>query len=289
VSESKKPRIVVSFSGGKTSGYMAKYVLDKCKDTHEVLIIFANTGQEHENTLQFVHDCDTHFGFNTVWVESVAHPGERKASSHKVVSFETASRNGEPFEDMIKKYGLPNISYPHCTRELKLNPIYSYIDSLGWEKDSYKVAIGIRADESRRVSKTADTNNIFYPLIDWTSVDKQDVNSWWEDQTFTLNLQEHQGNCKWCYKKSDKKLYRLAQESPEIFDFPRRMEESYGHLGPRKDGLAPIRVFFRRNRSTEQVLKEAALLYDERRPYSHDPDADGGCSESCELYPTENI
>ena len=32
---------------------------------------FANTGQEHEKTLDFIHNCDTHFNFNTVWIEAV--------------------------------------------------------------------------------------------------------------------------------------------------------------------------------------------------------------------------
>ena len=67
---------------------------------------FANTGQEHEKTLEFINNCDMHFGFNTVWIEAVTHPNKKKASTAKVVNFETASRKGEPF-GVISKYGIP--------------------------------------------------------------------------------------------------------------------------------------------------------------------------------------
>ena len=53
---------------------------------------------------------------NVVWVESITNPEYRKGVTAKVVSFVTASRNGEPFEAMIKKHGIPNITQPHCTR-----------------------------------------------------------------------------------------------------------------------------------------------------------------------------
>jgi len=36
-----------------------------------------------------------------------------------LVTFETASRNGEPFEEMIQKYGITNMQSPQCTRNLK--------------------------------------------------------------------------------------------------------------------------------------------------------------------------
>jgi hypothetical protein len=34
-------------------------------------VVFANTGQEREETLEFVKQCDDHFGFGTVWIEGV--------------------------------------------------------------------------------------------------------------------------------------------------------------------------------------------------------------------------
>lgn len=267
--------LFVSFSGGKSSAYMTKKVLDESKDN--IVVVFANTGQENEQTLKFVDMCDKVFGFNTVWVEAITHQSERKGATHRVVSYDTASRDGQPYEDMIKKYGLPNKPYPHCTRELKLNPMISYIKSIGWK--DYITAIGIRADEKRRVGNKP---NIVYPLVDWFPSDKQDVNDFWEDQIFNLDLKEHQGNCMWCWKKSDKKLLRLIKESPDIFDFPRKMELSYGSIGNGSDIRDKgSRVFFRGRKSTNDLflLADELNLNDDQT----DPDSNSGCSESCEI------
>jgi predicted phosphoadenosine phosphosulfate sulfurtransferase len=281
-----KEKLYLSFSGGKTSGYMTRRALTELQDLYEMIVLFANTGQENEETLQFVHDCDTHFGFNTVWLEAVIDPILGNGTKHKVVTFETANRDGSEFEEMVKKFGIPNKSYKHCTREMKLRPMESYTKLIGWA--DCMIAIGIRADETRRVSDAAVANRIIYPLIDWVPTDKQDVNDWWEDQDFNLNLPEHRGNCKWCWKKSDLKHYRLIRETPEIFDFPRRMEKLYPLNGRGEGG----RVFFRHKRSTVDLFKIEAALREEAAGFlqgalNFDPDEDGGCSESCELYAME--
>src|SRR6185436_10141652 len=101
----------------------------------------------------------------TVWIEAMVFHGERKSSGHRVVRFDTADRSGQPFESMIQKYGIPNRSNPHCTRELKLNAINSYMASIGWT--DYMTAIGVRPDEARRVDQKAVERQIVYPLIDW--------------------------------------------------------------------------------------------------------------------------
>jgi hypothetical protein len=262
---------------------MTKLILDNWSDRYEMLVVFANTGLEHPKTLEFVHNCDQQFGFNTVWVEGVVHRGERKASTHKVVTFETASRKGEPFEACIEKYGIPNSAFPQCTRELKLYPIRSYLRSLGINYRHIPTAIGIRNDEKRRVSKSADVDSIIYPLVtDWPT-DKQDVLDWWEDQPFNLEIDEFEGNCLGCYKKSLKKHFMQIERDPSVYDFHRRMEDQWRSFGPQKGD----RVFFRGNTDTRKLFK----LYEE---YGHDPRRanemayeNGGCSESCEIYETE--
>ncbi len=70
--------LVISFSGGRTSGYMTKKLLESKDKWKEVLVLFANTGQEHEKTLEFIHNCDQRFGFNTVWLEAVVHKDQKK-------------------------------------------------------------------------------------------------------------------------------------------------------------------------------------------------------------------
>lgn len=275
-------RIFMSFSGGRSSARMYALVREQYPDA-EIVCIFANTGEEHWKTLEFVDRCDKHFGMNLVWVEAVVHPG-KKASTHRVVSYETASRKGEPFEAVIAKYGITNKAFPHCTRETKLNPMYSYIKSLGWKKGTYLVAIGIRADEPKRLDKKAAKKRIIYPLVT-ADIDKADVLDYWAEMPFDLEIAEHEGNCKWCWKKSDPKHVMNIQANRGWYDFPRLMELKYGlartDLGPEP------RVFFRNRRSTEQMLALADALEPPRPEMLNRPDEDAGCAEECHIEPQE--
>lgn len=279
--------LIVSFSGGETSAYMA-YLL-KQGDALNIHCIFANTGQEHEKTLEFVDRCDREWGLNVVWVEAVVHHGEKKASTHKIVNFETASRDGGPFEAVIQKYGIPNMAFPHCTRETKLSPIKSWVREVGL--GSAKMAIGIRADEADRVSSNYKKNNLVYPLIGM-GIRKRDVKKFWDGQSFSLGLQEHEGNCVWCWKKTDRKLFTLALDSPEIFDFPARMEQEYAFTGA--GTTDEPRVFWRKNRSTKEILNLARsthfvkfIEHDHLAQFELELDTPSGCGESCEVFADE--
>lgn len=275
---SGKPKLLVSFSGGRTSAYMSKLLKQQYGDKYELLFVFANTGQEHENTLIFVDQCDKAFGLNLVWVEAETTHERGVGVRARIVNFDTASRAGEPFEQVIRKHGIPNRNFPHCTRELKQRPIEAFAKSIGWK--DYETAIGIRADEPKRVKK------MVYPLVHWHPVDKQDINEWWADQSFNLELPERLGNCKWCWKKSDRKHFANIDDCPDIYDFPRRMEVQYPHAGPSQTGEA--KVFFRLARSTDQMFA-ARLSAEGFRVLPEDDDIDGGCSESCEAFGAEQF
>ena len=170
--------LIVSFSGGKTSAYMAKLLIDKKNEYKNIIVIFANTGCEHEETLKFINNCDLHFGFKTVWVEAKVNQEKGLGTGFKITNYKQASRNGEPFEDVIKKYGIPFIKSPHCTRELKRNPILAYIKNIGLSKKDYLMAIGIRVDEVDRISPNAEKDKIIYPLIK-NNVDKKTITEFW--------------------------------------------------------------------------------------------------------------
>lgn len=282
-----KKKLLVSFSGGQTSAYMTKWCLDNLSDKYEMVVVFANTGKEREETLQFVNECDKRFGFNTIWVEAVVNHEKGKGTSFKVVSFETASRNGEPFEEVIKKYGIPNSSFPHCTRELKTVPIHKYIKSIGWKK--YYTAIGIRKDEIDRIDKNYKKRRFVYPFIalNMNPSDKIDVNIFWLMQDFRLNLKGYEGNCDLCWKKSDRKILTLLLESPNRSEWWDEMQKKYG-----KDKY----YFFRKNRSITELIKQSQSPFKEARDDSKDTikfvqedlwddlDLTYGCEESCEPF-----
>jgi len=215
-------------SGGRSSHYMAKRMRDDSTYTNDnLLFCFANTGKERLETLDFVHECEVRWQLPIVWVEAVVHHGERIASSHKAVTYETAARRGEPFEEVIRKYGIPNAPFPHCTRELKLNPIHSY--ARAHFKDDYLTAIGIRADEARRIKISDDK---IYPLVEW-GVKVETVRRWWQAQPFDLKLKDYEGNCDLCWKKSQRKLMTLVNERPQDARWWRQMEEWYSHRRPK--------------------------------------------------------
>lgn len=243
-----KKKLLVSVSGGETSLFMAVWIWLHLKDEYEIIFVFANTGQENEETLIFLKQCEEHFGIKIIWIEADVIEGKGNGTRFKIVNFETASRNGEPFEAVIKKYGIPNTKFLHCTRELKMNPIKAYAKSI-WGKEKYYLAIGIRIDEFDRMNPNKDKLRIIYPLIskEMQPMTKPMINFWWKQQPFRLNLKGYQGNCITCYKKSDKKLFQIAKENPKAFEFFDRMEKQYGNG----------QQIFRKNRTTEMILEEA--------------------------------
>lgn len=281
-----KRRLQISFSGGATSGFLTHWALENLANQYdEIVVTFANTGQEDERTLRFVDRCDREFSFNTVWLEAVVHPRSGDGTTHRVVTAETATRDGSLFEAAIRKYGIPNKNFPHCTRTLKLHPMRSYLRSIGWDVGTYTTAIGIRADETRRVAKNAAVQNIIYPLVD-LDVDKQDVREWWAKQSFQLGLPEHRGNCTWCWKKSLRKHLLLLEEDPDALAFPDAMEQQYGAAGAGFRGVN--RVFFRERRSARDIIRIASVV-DPSAARTPGLDENGGCSESCEVYDMEEL
>jgi hypothetical protein len=278
-----KEKYHISFSGGRTSAYMTKLLIDNWSDRYEFIVTFANTGLEHPKTLEFINNCDKVFGFNTVWLESVVQHDKRSAPTHKIVTFETASRKGEPFEEVIKKYGIPNSAFPGCTRDLKLAPIKSYLKSLGIDEHKIRTAIGIRTDETRRVNaKTAEARTLEYPLIVVWPSDKQDVLDWWEDQPFDLGIDEFEGNCLGCWKKSLKKHFMQIERDPSVYDFHKRMEAEHEFTGPQQGH----RHFFRNDMTTIQLFKAYEEQGGQPRRMIEQPHENSGCSESCELFET---
>ena len=204
----------ISFSGGRTSAYMLWRVLQSNNGLpDEAIVCFANTGKEDEATLKFVQDCGQHWGVEIHWVEF------RDADpAFKRVTFETASRDGEPFEALIKKRNyLPNPVTRFCTAELKIRTIHKYLKSLGWSHNEEMDWIGMRADEQRRAAKIKDKSRI--PLVA-AGVTKETVGEFWRSQSFDLELPNingvtYHGNCDLCFLKGGAQVLSLIAEKPQ--------------------------------------------------------------------------
>lgn len=217
----------ISFSGGRTSAYMLWRVLQSNggKLPTEAVVCFANTGKEAEETLVFVRECSERWNVPIAWVEWLpSYPGFR------LVDFNSASRNGEPFAALItKRKFLPNPISRFCTSELKIRAMHRYLKSLGWRDGDgcWDQMVGIRADEQRRVAKirarpSPETvrETMCMPLAD-ASVSVQDVGGFWEAQPFdlglkTVNGRTLEGNCDLCFLKPPFQRLALIKKRPEF-------------------------------------------------------------------------
>jgi 3'-phosphoadenosine 5'-phosphosulfate sulfotransferase (PAPS reductase)/FAD synthetase len=216
---------LISFSGGRTSAFMLRQILDAHGGAlpDDVVVAFANTGKEREETLRFVHECGSRWGVKVHWLERADEGGFVE------VGYNSASRDGEPFAALIaKRKFTPNAVTRFCTSELKVRVMRDFCLSLGW--GNWSNVVGLRYDEGLRVLKMIARNEAGKER--WTSLMpiskakhvKRDVMAFWAAQDFDLGLKDYEGNCDLCFLKSRGKLEQIIRENPGIADWWSRME-----------------------------------------------------------------
>lgn len=282
-----KKKLIISFSGGRTSAYMTWWLMKEWKDreAYEIIVVFANTGKEDEGTLFFVDECAQEWNISIVWIEGYpSDKGQGWGVESKVVNYETASRNGEPFEAMIKRLGIPTVKAPFCSPQLKRRTIKAYARSIGWKH--YTVAVGYRLEESKkRVNRKQKEQKVIYPLVDIHPMNKIDIISWWLTQPFNLEINPDAGNCDNCWKKPNSVLIRNMQRNPKSFDWWEDMEKKYGYFNPRPNNiLKPPFNFFRGNNSVADIRKMAEKLNENELQQMSMFEGENGCGESCEAF-----
>ena len=227
---------LISFSGGRTSGFMLWNIIQAHGGTlpEDIYVTFANTGKEAPETLDFVHEIGQKWGVKIHWLE-LYFGEERPVYRTKEVTYETASRNGEPFEALIdrRKY-LPNPVARFCTSELKVKVMSRFMRKLKGHKTWYNV-IGLRYDEPRRVSSAMRQNNPWENVLPMYHAkhDVKDVTDFWEKQNFDLNLTNFSGktlagNCDLCFLKGKDTKIKLLKERPEMAGWWIRQEQKFG-------------------------------------------------------------
>lgn len=237
---------LISFSGGRTSGFMLKKIIDAYNGTlpEDLYVVFANTGKEMPQTLDFVRDCADKWDCKIHWLE-LEIADERPVYRTKEVNYETASRNGEPFEALIQRRKmLPNPVMRMCTQELKMNVMKRFMKEKGHKE--WTNVVGLRYDEPRRVAKQNRQNDSNANA--WDSVcplyqDKitvKEILEFWQKNNFDLKLtsengQTTAGNCDLCYLKGTKTLTKIIKEKPDLADWWIAQEEKIDATF-RKDG-----------------------------------------------------
>lgn len=261
---------VVSFSGGRTSGLMLRRIMDAGigPDVH---VLFANTGKEREETLQFVHDCETRWNVPIHWLEYALDAENQPICIEK--NFETASRKGEPFRALIfKRHFLPNPVARFCTEEMKILTAKRWMMARGYSH--WTNAVGLRADEMHRVARMNGANDagkerweVLCPLA-IAGLTKQHVMSFWGSQDFDLRLQTWEGNCDLCFLKGANRIKRVMRDDPELAAWWIETEEIVS-----KSGLASTGATFRSDRpSYAKLLK---IVQDQPILPGVDDDSDG--------------
>jgi len=272
---------LISFSGGRTSGYMLYKILESYDGVlpDDVHVTFANTGKEMPETLNFINDCAVNWNVNVRWLELDIHD-ERPIYRTKEVTYETASRNGEPFASLIKRRGiLPSATQRMCTQEMKVNVMNRFMRSHGYKQ--WANVVGLRYDEPSRVARQRKQNETgknkwtsLVPLYDY-KIMIEDVARFWENNDFDLNLPNHQGktlagNCDLCFLKGTKTLIKIIQEKPELADWwinqevEMKKRPAYKKLkeknrGTRLEGKENMLYEFRDNQTYKDLVEMAKL------------------------------
>lgn len=210
--------VAIAFSGGRTSAYMLRQIIDAngldAINSDRVVVSFQNTGREMPETLDFVQECGERWGVRIVWLEYRPAP-----PLFEVVSHNSASRNGEPFEALIRKNKfIPSRRFRLCSSEMKRDTLKRYLRSIGW--DRWSLCLGLRADEPSRLNPTAKGPYGFWLPMSDAKAGRHDVAMFWRAQPFDLGLPNINGNswlgnCDGCPLKSEANLAALARDYPE--------------------------------------------------------------------------
>lgn len=209
-------------------------------------------------------ECGARWGVHITWVEYDWDELHRT----RIVSHNSASRNGEPFEALIDRKGfVPNPRMRFYTSFLKRDRIDSYARHwLGWT--SWSSVSGLRADEPKRVYRQRAWGvrkrtgaAVQLPLAD-ARVTETDVLDWWAAQPFDLALRSHEGNCDLCFLKARWKIEAIMRDRPDLADWWIAQEAKPGKSSAK--GHCPDMRVFRIDRELyarlfDQVQRQGVL------------------------------
>jgi hypothetical protein len=269
-----KKNLMVTVSGGRSSAMTARHIQthEKYKDFNKVYV-FANTGMERPETIQFLKDIETYWEMPLVKVEGVYSNIMGVGVGFKIVDWDNINMNALPFSGAIMHKnkgefdGVPNSEAPYCSEMLKTIPCKKLCDDV-FGVNNYIKVIGFRKEDMpKRISWAEireDKKRIFPLLTDFeTTIGQKELNSWWETQPFKLNIHGKFGNCELCWKKSNANLVDSIRFGTRFIDWWKKEEIKYGNTS------------FRNHLSITDLVKMA------NQPFTHEIDFGGETEYNC--------
>lgn len=240
----------ISFSGGRTSALMLSLILGEGlrPDVH---VLFANTGKERNETLDFIDQIQQRWATPIHWLER---PPLNADPGFLEVDYASANRTAAPFTQLItERRCLPNPTMRFCTQELKIRVMKKWMQARGYKH--FSMIVGLRADEPRRLARGRDQNEggkepyeQAWPLAA-AGLTLPDVTQFWSAQPFDLQLKTYEGNCDICFLKHVAKRERLAKDRPDLLDWWIQQEDR-------------TRQFFRRDEPEYKMLPMLGNFFD---------------------------
>lgn len=246
--------LMITVSGGRSSAMVARHIQTspEYRDFKKIYV-FANTGQEREETIDFLKNIVKYWGIDLRIVEAVGSNVMGVGIGYKLVNFETLDMNSAPFESVIVHKnkgsfkGLPFNKAPFCSDCLKTIPCKKYCDGI-FGVNNYIKSIGYRKEDMPKritfANAKEDKTRIFPLLTDFSQpIGNLELNRWWDTQPFQLAIHGNLGNCELCWKKSFKDLVKNIQFGARTVDWWQKMEIKYGNTS------------FRSKKSINDLLK----------------------------------
>jgi len=235
---------IISFSGGKDSTAMLLLAIER--ETDNLSAVFADTGNEHEQTYDYVRYIEQATGVPIRWVK--ADFSRQIAGKREFVLTKWASKwgapqeaidraaaalapTGNPFLDMcIWKGRFPSTKVAFCSEELKRNPIINQVQKPLLETGNVISWQGVRRNESlnrrflteRELKMTAENGNEMWnyrPILDWTADDCFEMHRKHGIKHNPLYEQcMGRVGCMPCINARKDELNEIAKRFPEVID-----------------------------------------------------------------------
>lgn len=235
---------------------MARHIQTSSKfDEYEKLYIFCNTGQERPETIEFLKDIVNHWNIPLNIIEGVYSNKKGVGVKSRLVDFDSLDMSGRVFSEAIKQLnkakwtGVPNQATPYCSEYLKTRVSHDfcrrifgttkYIKAIGYRKEDIPKRITLKELEE-------DKTRIAPLLTEFERpISQLDLNVFFDNQPFKLEIHSKYGNCELCWKKSENNLIESIQFGTRFIDWTKKEEEKYGDM------------FYRNNLSITDLVKMA--------------------------------